>query len=519
MVYRPYGSDATPCARNTTLSDDVDDLVQLSHLNEPSVLHAIHSRYKDDTIYTYSGLVLASVNPYCDISGLYASARIEAYAGREREEREPHLFAVAEEAYRSMLRDGRSQSIIISGESGAGKTVSARLVMRYFAVADRLHSHHGDPRGESVTLGEQRVLSTNPILEAFGNAKTTRNDNSSRFGKYIQLCFVKDEIVGASIRTYLLEKTRVVFQSAHERNYHIFYQLLAAANDPELALVLPVEHLVGREQTFNYVNSVVIDGVDDRAAFKETVAAMRLTGFSDEDLRAIFSVLAGILHLGNVQIDTSIDDTSTIAEGDPHLVAACSLLGLDQQAVVHRLTHRLLVTTRDAVEVKLDAGKARNARDAVAKFLYTSLFNYIVDRLNALLSPPSTGSGKDELCFIGVLDIYGFERFPVNSFEQFCINYANERLQHEFTQHVFRAEQELYKAEDIRWSFIRFRDNQPCIELIESRTGIINLLDEVTRCSLITELRWLGMQIPERNRCLLPQQAARPAGSIHLSLA
>lgn len=464
-------------------------------------MHAIHSRYKNDIIYTYSGLVLASINPYCDIGGLYSSARIEAYAGREREEREPHLFAVAEEAYRSMLRDGRNQSIIISGESGAGKTVSARLVMRYFAVADRLHAHHVDRPGESVTLGEQRVLSTNPILEAFGNAKTTRNDNSSRFGKYIQLCFVKDEIVGASIRTYLLEKTRVVFQSAHERNYHIFYQLLAATNDPELSLLLPVEHLSGREQKFKYVNNVAIDGVDDRAEFKETVAAMRLTGFSDNDLRTIFSVLAGILHLGSIQIDTSVDDASVIVENDQHLVAACSLLGLDQQAVVHRLTHRLLVTTRDAVEVKLDAGKARNARDAVAKFLYTSLFNYIVDRLNVLLSPPSTANGnsKDELCFIGVLDIYGFERFLVNSFEQFCINYANERLQHEFTQHVFRAEQELYKAENIRWSFIRFRDNQPCIELIESRTGIISLLDEVTLCLLNNGLRWLGMQVSKRN--------------------
>ncbi len=455
--------------RNTTLNEDrLDDLTTLSYLTEPAVLSTIQTRYLENTIYTYSGLVLVSLNPYCDLS-LYGDSLIQAYSGKARGELEPHIFAVAEDAFRSMQREGRNQSIIISGESGAGKTISARWVMRYFAAVDSVTTSESQ-------LVEARVLASNPILEAFGNAKTTRNDNSSRFGKYVQIFFDgRNEITGAAIKTYLLEKTRIVTQADGERNYHIFYQLLQGAN-PELKSELHLDE----ESEFDYLKPSAIDGVDDAKEFKITQEALTTAGFSLETQKAIFRLLAAILFLGNIKFDVDEEGKAQLSSENANLQRACQLLQADPTEMAKWLTKKLLVTKVDAVEMQLNVWQAEAARDAVSKFLYERVFSFLVRQLNQLLAPAAPES-RNKKNFIGVLDIYGFEKFDQNSFEQFCINYANEKLQHEFNLQVFKLEQELYEREQIEWSFINFADNQPCIDMIEASGGVLDLLDEECR--------------------------------------
>lgn len=490
--------------RNTTLNEDrLDDLTTLSYLTEPAVLSTIQTRYLENSIYTYSGLVLVSLNPYCDLS-LYSESLIQAYSGKTRGELEPHLFAVAEDAFRSMQCDGRNQSIIISGESGAGKTISARWVMRYFAAVDSASS------SESL-LVEARVLASNPILEAFGNAKTTRNDNSSRFGKYVQIFFdARNEITGAAIKTYLLEKTRVVTQAEGERNYHIFYQLLQGAS-AELKAELFLNDK--RTKKFAYLKDGKIDGVDDAEEFKITQEALCTAGFSQSSQLAIFRTLAAILHLGNICFDADADGNAQLSADNECLQLACKLLNADTEQMAKWLTKKLLVTKVDAVEMKLNVWQAEAARDAVSKFLYERVFSFLVRQLNALLAPAAPGS-RTMKTFIGVLDIYGFEKFEVNSFEQFCINYANEKLQHEFNLQVFKLEQELYEREEISWSFINFADNQPCIDMIEARGGILDLLDEECRFPAGTDESFLT-KLQERinNREFLLQERLQEPGT------
>jgi myosin V len=474
--------DNLPQLRNTTLNEDrLDDLTSLSYLNDPAVLNTIQCRYNDNIIYTYSGLVLVSLNPYCDL-GLYGDSLIQAYSGKSRGELEPHLFAVAEDAFRSMQRDQKNQSIIISGESGAGKTISARYVMRYFASA--ANAHLSETLGEASSLIESRVLASNPILEAFGNAKTTRNDNSSRFGKYVQIFFDgKDEIIGAAIKTYLLEKTRVIRQSPGERNYHIFYQLLEGSSD-DLKEKLKISALKWGDFVYLKTAARSIENVDDSSEFGETVKSLKIAGFSEEIQLKIFKILSAILHLGNLKFSSNEEDSSAnLSESDENLKKFADLLEITGKTgeLARWFTRKLLITKLESVEIKLTVKQAEAAKDAVAKFLYSKLFDFIVRQLNELLAPPSPATQTKKLKFIGVLDIYGFEKFDTNSFEQFCINYANEKLQHEFNQQVFKLEQELYEREEITWSFINFSDNQPCIDLIEMRGGILDLLDEECR--------------------------------------
>lgn len=492
---------AQPALRNTTLNEDrLDDLTTLSYLTEPAVLNTLHTRYMENTIYTYSGLVLVSLNPYCKL-GLYEEPLIQAYSGKARGDLEPHLFAVAEDAYRSMQRDGRNQSIVISGESGAGKTISARYVMRYFAAVDS-NAHDVADLASASSLVESRVLASNPILEAFGNAKTTRNDNSSRFGKYVQIFFdQRHEIIGAAIKTYLLEKTRVVGQAVDERNYHIFYQLLAGADNVVKEQLL----LQGRDwQDFAYLRMGgcgVIADVNDAEEFRLTCESLAVAGFSASQQMALFRVLAAILFLGNVAFEQNAEDHAVLSVVDPALVAACELLQADPAELAKWMTKRLLVTRVESLELSLNATQAVAARDAVAKCLYARVFDCIVARLNALLAP-AAANPPSKTTFIGVLDIYGFERFESNSFEQFCINYANEKLQHEFNQQVFKLEQELYDREQIAWSFINFSDNQPCIDMIEARGGILDLLDEECRFPNGSDTSFLDkiqQQIPKMN--------------------
>ncbi|XP_052757132.1 unconventional myosin-Va isoform X2 [Galleria mellonella] len=462
-----------PPLRNPSLLIGQNDLTSLSYLHEPAVLHNLKVRFCDrNAIYTYCGIVLVAINPYYDLP-IYGDETIMAYRGQSMGDLDPHIFAVSEEAYTKLERETRDQSIIVSGESGAGKTVSAKYAMRYFAAVGG---------NASETQVERKVLASSPIMEAIGNAKTTRNDNSSRFGKFIEIHFDNQyRISGASMRTYLLEKSRVVYQSAGERNYHVFYQLCAAAQHmPEL--------LLDHQDTFHYLNqggSPNIDGVDDLKAFNETRNALTTLGVSETEQQNMFTVLACILHLGNIELTTcdpdpgdgtQSEDGAYINGGDKHLAATSALLGVAAGELARWLTHRRIASAREVIVARLDAARAAAARDALAKRMYGELFAWLVRAVNRALH---TGHAKKH--FIGVLDIYGFETFEINSFEQFCINYANEKLQQQFNSHVFKLEQDEYIKEEISWKMIDFYDNQPCIDLIEDKLGVLALLDEECR--------------------------------------
>lgn len=378
-----------------------------------------------------------------------------------------------------MLRDSSNQTIVVSGESGAGKTVSAKYIMRYFATRESPDQPGKRAKGIADTMSEteEQILATNPVMEAFGNAKTTRNDNSSRFGKYIEIMFdKKTEIIGARIRTYLLERSRLVFQPLKERNYHIFYQLVAGASDIERHEwgLLPVEH-------FDYLNqggSPIIEGVDDKADFEATRQSLTTIGVSGDKQSEIFALLSALLHLGNVRITATRTD-SVLPTTEPSLVRACKMLGVDANEFAKWTVKKQLITRGERIMSNLTQQQAVVVRDSVAKFLYSSLFDWLVENINGGLSTEEVNSRANS--FIGVLDIYGFEHFAKNSFEQFCINYANEKLQQEFNQHVFKLEQEEYLREEIDWTFIDFSDNQPCIDLIEAKLGVLSLLDEESR--------------------------------------
>lgn len=464
-----------PPLANPPMFEAAEDLTNLSHLNEPAILQAIKLRYAQKEIYTYSGIVLIATNPFARVDSLYVPQMVQIYAGKQRASQAPHLFAIAEEAYADMLRDTRNQTVVVSGESGAGKTVSAKYIMRYFAT--RGAPGQGKRRADAISETEEQILATNPVMEAFGNAKTTRNDNSSRFGKYIEIMFDKQtDIIGARIRVYLLERSRLVFQPLKERNYHIFYQLVAGATDEERQALglLPVEQ-------FDYLNQggdPVIDGVDDAAEFMATRKSMSTIGVTDSIQREVWRMLAGLLHLGNVKITATRTD-SQLSPTEPSLALACEILGINANEFSKWIVKKQLITRGEKITSNLTQQQATVVRDSVAKFIYSCLFDWLVETINRGLA------AEDVLqrvhTFIGVLDIYGFEHFAKNSFEQFCINYANEKLQQEFNQHVFKLEQEEYIREQIDWTFIDFSDNQPCIDLIEGKLGVLSLLDEESR--------------------------------------
>ncbi|XP_014602848.1 PREDICTED: unconventional myosin-Va isoform X1 [Polistes canadensis] len=473
--------DDLPPLRNPDILMGENNLTSLSFLHEPAVLYNLQIRFQRHCIYTYCGIVLVAFNPYNELP-IYGNDTIWAYRGQAMGDLEPHIFAVAEEAYTKLEREGHDQSIIVSGESGAGKTVSAKYTMRYFATVGG---------STTETQIEKKVLASSPIMEAIGNAKTTRNDNSSRFGKFIEIQFNKTyNITGASMRTYLLEKSRVVFQANEERNYHIFYQMCSAAKR------LPHLHL-GNSMGFHYLNqgnNPKIEGVNDLTCFDDTISALTMLGFTSKQQDDMLRILAAILHLGNVNInsydgqsDNRDDDTeaSFISPNDKNLLIISELLGTDVNAMRKWLCHRKIVSMREVFLKPMNAEQAIGARDALAKHIYAELFNWIVNGINNSLQSQTKAQ-----CFIGVLDIYGFETFEVNSFEQFCINYANEKLQQQFNQHVFKLEQEEYLKEEIEWTFIDFYDNQPCIDLIETRLGILDLLDEECRMPKGTDSSW-----------------------------
>ena len=487
-------SSFLPLLRNPPILESTEDLTSLSYLNEPAVLHAIKARYSQLNIYSYSGIVLIAANPFDKVDELYSRDMIQAYAGRRRGELEPHLFAIAEEAYSMMKNEGKNQTIVVSGESGAGKTVSAKYIMRYFASVEEIHKNgtniasenESDSEDDKISDTEKKILATNPIMEAFGNAKTTRNDNSSRFGKYLEILFDDNtSIIGAKIRTYLLERSRLVFQPENERNYHIFYQMLKGLTDEQKEEFSLKD--IGDYKYLNQGGSYEIDNVDDKKEYQITCDALSLVGIDEEKQHKIFQTLSALLHIGNIEITKTRNDASLSSE-EPNLQIACKLLGLDPVLFAKWICKKQITTRSEKIISNLSFEQAIVARDSVAKFIYSALFDWLVENINVTLCNPEIEHKVKN--FIGVLDIYGFEHFKKNSFEQFCINYANEKLQQEFNQHVFKLEQEEYVKEKIEWSFIEFNDNQPCIDLIENKVGILSLLDEESRLPAGNDKSW-----------------------------
>ncbi|KAM9385365.1 unconventional myosin-Va [Pholidichthys leucotaenia] len=479
-VCYPVGFPADlPPLGNPDILEGENDLTALSFLHEPAVLHNLRVRFLDySSIYTYCGIVLVAINPYEQLP-IYGEEVIDAYSGQDMADMEPHIFSVAEDAYRTMIREEKNQSIIISGESGSGKTVSAKFTMRYFAVVG------GAAQQTNV---EEKVLASNPIMESIGNAKTTRNDNSSRFGKYIEIGFGrKGDIIGANMRTYLLEKSRVVFQASTERNYHIFYQLCASRELPEMR---PLK--LDAPEHFHYTNQggeMLIPGTDDLSDLERTRNAFTVLGVQADQQLELFRILSAVLHLGNVYIQSSgrSSDRSYIDAGDRSLAIFSKLLGVEGPQMAHWLCHRRLAVGGEMLVKPITGQQALEARDALAKHIYGQLFMWIVQRLNSALR----AQRRRAKSFVGVLDIYGFETFERNSFEQFCINYANEKLQQQFNRHVFQLEQEEYVREELTWSRIEFSDNQPCIDLIEGQLGLLDLLDEECRMPKGSDESWV----------------------------
>ncbi|KAK6912879.1 Myosin head, motor domain [Dillenia turbinata] len=433
----------------------VDDMTKLTYLNEPGVLDNLDRRYALNEIYTYTGSILIAVNPFTKLPHLYNVHMMEQYKGAQFGELSPHVFAVADAAYRAMMNEARSQSILVSGESGAGKTETTKLIMQYLTFVG------GRAAGDDRTV-EQQVLESNPLLEAFGNARTVRNDNSSRFGKFVEIQFDSSgRISGAAIRTYLLERSRVVQITDPERNYHCFYQLCASGRDVEI-------YKLGHPSQFHYLSQSKIyelDGVSNAEEYLKTRRAMDIVGISLSDQEAIFRTLAAILHLGNIEFSPGKEhDSSTIKDQKSsfHMKMAADLFMCDVNLLQATLCTRSIQTREGSIVKALDCNAAVSSRDALAKTVYARLFDWLVEKINR-----SVGQDPDSRIQIGVLDIYGFECFKNNSFEQFCINFANEKLQQHFNEHVFKMEQEEYRKEEINWSYIEFIDNQDVLDLIE----------------------------------------------------
>ncbi|KAG6620175.1 myosin-like protein [Phytophthora cinnamomi] len=473
---------------NSSDMDVVEDLIQLPHLHEPGICHTLNERFKINEIYTLTGEILLAINPFQNL-GIYTDKITRKYirngdkraTGHEVPDMPPHVFSIADKAYRSLMNPighsshggAANQSILVSGESGAGKTESTKFVMNYLATI----SQHKNATADSNVM--KQVLSSNPILESFGNARTIRNDNSSRFGKFIKMEFSSQgSLIGASIQTYLLEKVRLAYQAESERNYHIFYEIIAGATPEEKKrwnLKAPTK--------FHYLNQSTCvkrkDGVNDAEQFGVLKNAMQTMGFSEDDMESIFVTISSLLHIGNLEFDETHQASGT--EGSEisnsckdSMKTVLDFLEVDKAGLEQAICNRNIQTKDEHYSIGLLPDAAENARDALARFIYGKLFDWLVSRINEIVE-----NDDRDVPFIGLLDIFGFEDLEHNSFEQLCINYANETLQQHFNLTVLRMEQETYEKEEIQWSFINFPDNGPCIELIQGKPyGILPALDE-----------------------------------------
>ncbi|XP_076225299.1 myosin heavy chain 10 isoform X6 [Nomia melanderi] len=454
--------------------DKVEDMAELTCLNEASVLHNLKDRYYSGLIYTYSGLFCVVVNPYKRLS-IYTEKIMERYKGIKRHEVPPHVFAITDTAYRSMLQDREDQSILCTGESGAGKTENTKKVIQYLAYVAASKPKSNATPSPALIIGEleQQLLQANPILEAFGNAKTVKNDNSSRFGKFIRINFdASGYIAGANIETYLLEKSRAIRQAKDERTFHIFYQLLAGASSEQKK-----EFILEDPKHYPFLSNgaLPVPGVDDSAEFFSTVKSMHIMGMTNEDFSSIFRIVSAVMLFGSMQFrqernsDQATLPDNTVAQKISHL------LGLSVTEMTKAFLKPRIKVGRDFVTKAQTKEQVEFAVEAISKACYERMFRWLVNRINRSLDRTK----RQGASFIGILDMAGFEIFELNSFEQLCINYTNEKLQQLFNHTMFILEQEEYQREGIEWKFIDFGlDLQPTIDLIDKPMGIMALLDE-----------------------------------------
>jgi myosin V len=486
----------TPLSKEEKEEGLDNDLIALPHLHEPAILHALSDRFFRGKIYTWTGPVLIAVNPFQRLQ-LYTNDILEDYRRdgllkaqgmQSSTELPPHVFAIADHSYRQMMGEARkSQSILISGESGAGKTESTKIVMLYLTTLGA-----GSTTVDAEDSGElsvmQRVLQSNPVLEAFGNARTLRNDNSSRFGKFIELGFSRSgQLMGAKVQTYLLEKVRLAFHAAGERNYHIFYQLLRGCSDEDHHKYEFHDGLTGGLDLPNYFHYTGQGGAPhlreftDESGLEYTVKAMRKLGWSEETIHSVMCMIAGLLHLGQIKfnsVEKEGNDSAEVAE-EKILNYTARLIGVDVDKMRSALTERIVLARGEEIRTMLEPSKAVDARDALAKTIYGALFLWVVDQVNISVGWKNDNEIRSSC---GVLDIFGFECFAINSFEQLCINYTNEALQQQFNQFIFKLEQAEYEAEQIEWAFIEFPDNQDCLDTIQAASGgILATLDDECR--------------------------------------
>merc|ERR1719239_129980 len=461
--------------------DKQEDMADLTCLNEASVLHNIKERYYSGLIYTYSGLFCVVVNPYKRLP-IYTEKIIEIYKGKKRHEVPPHVFAITDIAYRSMLQDREDQSILCTGESGAGKTENTKKVIQYLAyvAASNRTTRQSVSNFQTVpksdfNLGEleNQLLQANPILEAFGNAKTIKNDNSSRFGKFIRINFDSSGYIsGANIETYLLEKSRAVRQAENECAFHIFYQLLLGAT-PEQRKDFLLEDI--SKYSYMSYGKLLVPNIDDTAEFQMLMQAMTIMGISNDDINAVFRTVAAVLQFGNMQFKQDKHSDQATLPDNTVAQKACRLLSVPVTALTQAFLKPKIKVGRDFVTKAQTKAQVEFAVEAISKAMYERLFKWVVMRINKSLDRTK----RQGASFIGILDIAGFEIFKMNSFEQLCINYTNEKLQQLFNHTMFILEQEEYQRQGIEWKFIDFGlDLQPTIDLLEKPMGILALLDE-----------------------------------------
>ncbi|XP_046700619.1 unconventional myosin-Ib isoform X11 [Silurus meridionalis] len=455
----------------TSLLDNmigVGDMVLLEPLSEETFIGNLQKRFEHNEIYTYIGSVVISMNPYKSLP-IYTADKVEEYRNRNFYELSPHIYALADEAYRSLRDQDKDQCILITGESGAGKTEASKLVMSYVAAVCG--------KGQEVNKVKEQLLQSNPVLEAFGNAKTVRNDNSSRFGKYMDIEFdFKGDPLGGVISNYLLEKSRVVKQPRGERNFHIFYQLLSGASDETLRKL----KLDRDFSKYNYLSldSATVNGLDDATNFRTVRNAMQIVGFMEDEVQSVLELVAAVLKLGNIEFKpesrvNGFDESRVKDKND--LKEMCELLGIDQSVLERAFSFRTVEAKMEKVSTTLNVAQAYYARDALAKNLYSRMFSWLVNRINESIKAQTKSRKK----VMGVLDIYGFEIFEDNSFEQFIINYCNEKLQQIFIELTLREEQEEYVREGIEWTNIEYFNNAIICDLIENnQNGILAMLDE-----------------------------------------
>ncbi|KAM4739642.1 unconventional myosin-IXb isoform 2-T2 [Anableps anableps] len=485
--------------------DDFADLCNLPVLSEDSILNNLRTRFYKKKIYTYAGSILIAINPFKFLP-IYNPKYVKMYENHQLGKLEPHIFAIADVAYYAMLRKRVNQCIVISGESGSGKTQSTNFLIHCLTAL----SQKGYASGV-----ERTILGAGPVLEAFGNAKTAHNNNSSRFGKFIQVNYLESGVVrGAVVEKYLLEKSRLVSREKNERNYHVFYYLLLGASEEErteFKLLPPEEYFYLKQENFK-----IEDEEDLRHDFERLQQAMQMVGFLPATKKQIFSVLSAILYLGNVTYRRkSSGRDEGLDVGPPEVLATLSdLLKVKEELLVEALTKRKTVTVNDKLILPYSHSEAITARDSMAKSLYGALFDWIVLRINHALLNKKDMEESVPCLSIGVLDIFGFEDFETNSFEQFCINYANEQLQYYFNNHIFNLEQEEYQSEGITWHNIDYTDNVGCIHLISKKpTGLLYLLDEESNFPHATDETLLAKfkQQHHGNKYFIPTPVMEPA--------